>query len=157
METKNTWKNKKIELSLITFGATLVIGMPIIIVSSLYAEESRKIPSNQIKLTNFYNEQEGRLFDQSNFYISTPKKTNDKYLVEGVAIDNVIFSERSELINFKYNIEIVEVLPDSLNSTLKFKYKIYSIIDPSVEIIKESNSSYSVFRNNVGENELFSK
>ena len=53
METKNTWKNKKIELSLITFGATLVIGMPIIIVSSLYAEESRKIPSNQIKLTNF--------------------------------------------------------------------------------------------------------
>ena len=104
-----------------------------------------------------FNEQEGRLFDQSNFYISTPKKTNDKYLVEGVAIDNVIFSERSELINFKYNIEIVEVLPDSLNSTLKFKYKIYSIIDPSVEIIKESNSSYSVFRNNVGENELFSK
>ncbi len=154
METKT---KKRIKLIFIALGAILVIGTPIITISSLYIQKTNKTPNDQNNLINFYSKEEAQLFDQTNFWISTPAKTGDKYLVDNVTIANIIFNKKDELKNHQYDIKIIEVLPDSLNATLKFKYKVFSIQNPLVEITRESNYSYSEFKNDFGENQLFSK
>lgn len=131
-------KKQKINLALITLGSAAAIATPAIIVGSIYAYNNNKVPIEQTNLIKFYDEEEGSLFSDINFKIIQSNAVDGRYLVSDITINNIAFIETEKLNNFSYNIEILQVFPDPETGTLKFSYKISSINNESIQIIRES-------------------
>ncbi|MGL6125288.1 MAG: hypothetical protein ACRC1F_02225 [Metamycoplasmataceae bacterium] len=147
---------ERMKLTFVGLGTIIAVGTPAIIVGSIFALNNNE-SVEKTNLVNFYKQHEGTLFDRNNFNISQPNPTTDgRFLVENVSINNIIFLPLQNLRNYSYNIEIIEIIPNISQGTLQFKYKVFSIINPSIEITKISES-YIGFFDNFQNFQLFSK
>ncbi|MGL5204631.1 MAG: hypothetical protein ACRC9F_00650 [Metamycoplasmataceae bacterium] len=137
---------RKAKLALITLGSVVAIGSPIIIMGSIYGFNEASTSTQQSNLNKFYDEMAGSLFSPINFAISQPTPTSDgKFLVENVITDDVRFLKIENLNNSLYDLEIIKIIPDVNDATLKFTYKISLISDSTVQITKESETYIGFF------------
>ncbi|MGL5617842.1 MAG: hypothetical protein ACRCWU_02150 [Metamycoplasmataceae bacterium] len=147
----------KTKLALITLGSIMAVGAPMIIMGSIYAFNEISISPKQENLNKFYEQEEGSLFSPINFTISQPSPSPEgKFLVKNVTIDNIEFSKIENLKNSLYNLEIIKITPNVDEATLKFSYKVSLILDPAVNITKESET-YNGFFDNFQKFQIFSK
>ncbi|MGL4252150.1 MAG: hypothetical protein ACRDCJ_01730 [Metamycoplasmataceae bacterium] len=136
----------KAKLALITLGSAIVVGAPIIIVGSIYAFNEISVSPELERLTKFYDQEAGSLFSPINFTISQPIPSPEgKFLVENVTTDNIQFLKMENLNNSLYGLEITSIIPNVEEATLNFRYKVFLISDPSVNITKESEKYYGFF------------
>ncbi|MGL5732847.1 MAG: hypothetical protein ACRCXE_02150 [Metamycoplasmataceae bacterium] len=147
----------KAKLALITLGSTIAVGAPVIIMGSIYAFNEIAVSPEQENLNKFYDQQAGSLFSPVNFTISQPSPSPEgKFLVENVTLDNIQFSKIENLKNSLYDLEIIKINPNVDEATLKFRYKVSLISDPSVQITKESET-YDGFFDSFQKFQIFSK
>lgn len=148
---------QRTKLALITLGTAIAVGTPAIIIGSIYAYHENKTPIEQTNLVKFYEREEGSLFQRDNFRIYQPIPTSEgKFLVSNVTVNNISFLPVENLKNYSYNIEITEVIPNINDATLKFRYQISLITDPSIKITRESEL-YRGFFDNLENFKFFSK
>lgn len=140
-------KSEKIKLTLISIGSIIAISSPIVIVGSIFIYDQFKVSPEQNILNNFFNQNEQIIFKKEVFTISQPNEdAQGNFVVQNVKKNNIIFGESKKLNNYSYDIEILSVIPNTSNGTLRFNYKIYSLLNPSIKIEKTSEV-YSQFLN----------
>ncbi|MDK2819310.1 MAG: hypothetical protein KFW07_00580 [Mycoplasmataceae bacterium] len=150
-------KSEKIKLTLISIGSIIAISSPVIIIGSIFAYNQSRTSPEQNLLNNFFNQNEQIIFRKDVFTISQPTEDQQgNFVVQNVKKNNIIFGESKKLNNNAYDIEILSIIPDVSNGTLRFTYKVFSLLNPLIKITKTSEV-YSQFLNQNSKLEDFFK